>query len=140
MRVYFDSSALIKRSIQEPESDAVDALLERYVNQGAVVVASTLAWVEVSRAIRSLTDVHGFDENAVNEAIDGALSGVAERLITEDVIGLARRVSPQRLRTLDAVHLATAIVLDVDAVVTFDDLIADACRNHGLLVIPPHDL
>ena len=51
VRVYFDSSALIKRSVQETESDAVEEAFDRYVVEDAVIISSSLAWVEVSRAL-----------------------------------------------------------------------------------------
>lgn len=138
MRVsYFDSSALIKRSVQEAESDAVEAALGRYLAENAVVVSSSLAWVEVSRALRSRLDGGSYEEDEIRNAIDDALSGVAERLITGDVISLARRVAPSRLRSLDAIHLATAILLDVDEVVAYDDRLIDACRTNGLATASP---
>lgn len=136
MRVYFDSSALIKRSVQEPESDSVEEALDGYIADEALIISSSLTWVEVSRALRSRLDGRS-DTEDINEAVEGALSGVAERLITEDIIGLARRVAPPRLRTLDAIHLATAITLDVDEVVVYDERLIDACRHNGLTVTTP---
>lgn len=124
--------------MQEPESDAVEAALDRYVAEGAVIVSSSLAWVEVSRALRSrLGGGSGTGEDEIHDAVEGALSGVAERLITPDVISLARRVAPSRLRSLDAIHLATAILLDVDEVVVYDARLIDACRHNGLTAVTP---
>jgi predicted nucleic acid-binding protein len=137
VRVYVDSSALIKRSLEETESDALEAAFDRYVADDAVIVSSSLAWIEVSRALRTRLDSGSYDEDQVHDAVEGALSGVAERLITGDVVGLARRVGPPLLRTLDAVHLATAILLDVDVVVAYDDRLVDACRQNGLSVTTP---
>lgn len=137
MRVYFDSSALIKRSVQEAESDAVEAAFDRYVAEDAVIISSSLAWVEVSRALRTRLDGGSYGEDEIHDAVEGALAGVAERLITGEVIGLARRVAPPVLRTLDAIHLATAIVLDVDEVVVYDDRLIDACRSSGLTPAMP---
>ncbi len=137
MRVYFDSSALIKRSVQEAESDAVEAAFDRYLAEDAVIISSSLAWVEVSRALRTRLDGGSYGEDEIHDAVDGALAGVAERLITGEVIGLARRVAPPILRTLDAIHLATAIVLDVDEVVVYDDRLIDACRSNGLTTVMP---
>ena len=137
MRVYFDSSALIKRSVQEAESDAVEAAFDRYVAEDAVIISSSLAWVEVSRALRTRLDSGSYGEDEIHDAVEGALAGVAERLITGEVIGLARRVAPPRLRTLDAIHLATAIMLDVDEVVVYDDRLIDACRSNGLTIAMP---
>ena len=137
MRVYFDSSALIKRSVQEAESDAVEAAFDRYVAEDAVIISSSLAWVEVSRALRTRLDTGSYGEDEIHDAVEGALAGVAERLITGEVIGLARRVAPPLLRTLDAIHLATAIMLDVDEVVVYDDRLIDACRSNGLTTAMP---
>ncbi len=137
MRVYFDSSALIKRSVQEAESDAVEAAFDRYVAEDAVIISSSLAWVEVSRALRTRLDGGSYGEDEIHDAVEGALAGVAERLVTGEVIGLARRVAPPLLRTLDAIHLATAIVLDVDEVVAYDDRLIDACRSNGLTTALP---
>ncbi len=137
MRVYFDSSALIKRSVQEAESDAVEATFGRYVADDAVIVSSSLAWVEVSRALRSRLESGWSGEDELHDAVEGALSGVAERLITGEVVSLARRVAPSKLRSLDAIHLATAILLDVDEVVAYDDRLIDACRHNGLTAVTP---
>lgn len=136
VRVYVDSSALIKRSVQEAESDQLEDALERYVRTASPLVSSSLAWVEVSRALRTRA-AHGDANAAFQDAVAVALSGVAERPITEDVVGLARRIGPSPLRTLDAIHLATAILLDVDVLITYDDRLADACRHHGLVVGAP---
>jgi predicted nucleic acid-binding protein len=137
VRVYFDSSALIKRSVQEAESDAVEAAFDRYVAEEAVIISSSLAWVEVSRALRTRLDGALYGDDEIHDAVDGALAGVAERLITGEVVGLARRVAPPLLRTLDAIHLATAIVLDVDEVVVYDDRLIEACQSNGLTTAMP---
>lgn len=137
MRAYADSSALIKRSVQEAESDALEGLLDRYRRDDAVIIASSLAWVEVTRAIRTTFDTAGAGNARVDDAIESALSGIAEHPITDEVVGLARRVAPSRLRTLDALHLATAILLDVDTVITYDDRLVEACRQNGLAVRHP---
>lgn len=137
VRIYVDSSALIKRSVEEVESDAVEAALGQYVSDDAAIVASSLAWIEVSRALRSRLNDGYHGEVETRDAIDVALSGVAERPITGDVVSLARRIAPPILRTLDAIHLATAILLDADVVLTYDDRLADACRHNGLAISSP---
>lgn len=137
MRVYADSSALIKRSVDEAESDALGDALDEYVDADAAIVSSTLAWVEVSRALRSQLNSRTRTEDVINDAIDVALSGVAQHPITSEVVGLARRVPPHVLRTLDALHLATAILLDADLVLTYDERLASACRHNSLSVRAP---
>jgi predicted nucleic acid-binding protein len=133
VRIYVDSSALIKRAIEEPESDALDETLEAHVADDDVLVASSLAWVEVTRTIRAVAQ----PENDINDLIESALSGVAERPIAADVVSLARRISPESLRSLDAIHLATAVLLDADLIVTYDSRLEAAARYNGLAVAKP---
>ncbi len=137
MRVYVDSRALIKRSVEEAESEDLEAALERHVDAGDVLVASSLAWVEVSRALRNLLDSGAPAGLSIAEAEEAVLSGVSERPITDDVVSLSRRVSPSKLRTLDAIHLATAILLDVDLMLTYDDRLTAACHHNGLATAAP---
>lgn len=136
VRVYVDSSALIKRSINETESDALEAVLAAYAADEAALMSSSLAWIEVGRALRAL-DSATSDPVDVGEAVVETLSGVAERPITADVVSLARRVAPPTLRTLDAIHLATAILLDADVVLTYDKRLASACRYNDLTTVAP---
>ncbi|HET8930057.1 MAG TPA: type II toxin-antitoxin system VapC family toxin [Acidimicrobiales bacterium] len=136
MRVYLDSSALIKRSVAEAESDALETAIGGHLDAEHVAASSSLAWIEVSRALRGRFD-NGTGDEAIRLAIDAAVSGVAEHLITAEVIGLAKRIGPTRLRTLDAIHLATAVLLDADLVVAYDDRLLDACRKNGLAVATP---
>jgi uncharacterized protein len=55
------------------------------------------------------------------------------------VVESASRLPDPMLRSLDAVHLATALLVsdDLDAVVTFDDRLAAAAAGHGLPVESP---
>jgi predicted nucleic acid-binding protein len=135
VKVYVDSSALIKRAVAERESEAVEEALEQHVEAQDALVSSTLAWIEISRALRARLDRE--DHDVVTEAIDDALSGIAERPITADVVSLARRIEPNVLRSLDAIHLATAVLLDADTVMTYDDRLAGVARHNGLTVSAP---
>lgn len=135
MRVYIDSSALLKRTVDEGESEAVEDVLERHVDDEDVLVSSSLAWIEVSRALRSRLD--GEDQEVINEAIEDALSGIAERPVAADVVSLARRIAPNVLRSLDAIHLATAVLVDADVMITYDDRLAVAARHNDVTVSAP---
>ncbi len=133
MRVYVDSSALIKRVIVEHESDElVDFLDERY-QQADLLASSSLAWVEVSRAVLARAK----SAATAGELIEAAMSGIDERSMSADVVSVARRVEPLILRSLDVIHLATAVLIDADVVVTYDDRLADACRRNALAVLSP---
>lgn len=146
MRVYVDSSALLKRSIQETESEALERQLAEYCASGVSLVSSALAWIEVSRAllrVGPLLDRGGADsesgagDDVVAEAIEDALAGVAECPIDDSVIAIARRLQPWLLRSLDAIHLATALLVEVDAVIAYDRRLLQACREHGLVTVVP---
>ncbi|MDP8978234.1 MAG: type II toxin-antitoxin system VapC family toxin [Actinomycetota bacterium] len=135
MRVYVDSSALLKRSVVEAGSDAVEEVLGHHIDDGDPLVSSSLAWIEVSRALRSRLDGEGHD--VVNEAIEDALSGIAERPIAADVVSLARRIGPHVMRSLDAIHLATAVLVDADVMITYDDRLALAAGHNDVTVSAP---
>jgi predicted nucleic acid-binding protein len=133
MRLYFDSSALIKRAITEEESEELVEFLDEHYHAADLLASSSLAWVEVSRAIlaRAKSPV------TAGRLIEESMSGIDERSMSADVISLARRIEPLVLRSLDAIHLATAVLIDADIVVTYDDRLADACRRNTLAVASP---
>ncbi|WP_433163334.1 type II toxin-antitoxin system VapC family toxin [Kribbella sp. CA-247076] len=133
MRLYFDSSALIKRVVVEDESDAVVDFLDTHWEQGDLLVSSSLAWVEVSRAVLARVK----SPAGAGDLIDAALSGIDDHQLTAEVVSVARRIGPLVLRSLDGLHLATAVLVDADVVVTYDDRLADACRRNSLAVESP---
>lgn len=135
MILYVDSSALLKRVFDEEESDHLESALEEAVRAGDSLVASALAWIEVERATRtaSLQD----PEIDAAQLAEDALAGVGDSPIGSDVVSLARRIGPLQLRSLDAIHLASAILLDVDVLYAYDDRLTDAARHHGVGVAAP---
>ncbi|TLW93863.1 type II toxin-antitoxin system VapC family toxin [Saccharomonospora piscinae] len=134
MRVYLDTSALLKRIFTERETDAFVEALDRWQAERSLLVSSSLAWVEVARSVRVRLEAPFGD---VEAQVDRALVGVAESPISPEVISLARRIGPTKLRSLDAIHLAAALLLDADLVVTYDDRLAEACRDVGLRATSP---
>ena len=136
MRVYLDSSAVLKRVLEESESAALVAAIDEHHAEGDVLVSSSLAWIEVARALRTL---HSATLAKVADEVDAALSGVAEHPLVAEVVALARRVNPAVLRSLDAIHLASALLLDVSLVLTYDQRLAAACVHGGLAVAAPGD-
>lgn len=132
MRIYLDSSALIKRVIDEQESDALVEFLDTHHEQADLLASSSLAWIEVSRAVLARTK-----SAKAGPLIDDAMAGVDERSMSAEVVSVARRIEPLVLRSLDAIHLATAVLIDADVVVTYDDRLADACRRNALAVAMP---
>ena len=127
--LYLDSSAFVKLIVEEAESAAARAFLG---NHGVRRVSSALLRAESLRAVRNL----GPD----------ALATVREGLRRVDLIGIDDRIldaagtlEPQVLRTLDAIHLATALAVgdDLEAIVTYDERMIDSARLMGLATASP---
>lgn len=129
MRVYLDSSALLKRVIAEAESEHLRIALREFVDERAVLLASRLAAIEVARALRTR---FGTGYAAAADFVDDALSGVAEHPIGDEVVSLSQRLNPNRLRSSDAIHVASAMLLDVDLLITYDERTAAAAELNGL--------
>lgn len=129
--LYVDTSALLKRVLPEREAAPLVEALEERIDQGATLVTSTLTRVEVGRALRR----HG---GAGMGAFGCSLQGIALAQITDLVTELARAMDPPVLRSLDAIHLATAVALGAHELWTYDDRLAEAASLAGLAVRKPH--
>jgi uncharacterized protein len=126
---YADSSALVKLVVVEPET----ARLEAYLAQVDGLVSSRLAATELARAAgRS-------GHRQILQRIDDVLDAVVLVEVTRGVLAHAGALQPFELRTLDAIHLATALGLDLPGLefVTFDRRLGDAARASGLEVRQP---
>lgn len=127
--LYLDSSAFLKVVIEEPETPSLRAYLAARDSRR---VSSALLRTETLRAVREL----GPDAlTAVREGLRRIeLIGIDDRLL--DVAGL---LEPAILRTLDALHVASAMTVgdDLEAVVTYDERMAAASRLVGLPVVAP---
>jgi predicted nucleic acid-binding protein len=123
-----DSSAIVKLVIEEPES----AALLRYVRRRTPLVSSALARTEVLRALLLEGEAGLARGRAVLARID--LVRVHDR-----VLDAAGTLLPAGLRSLDAIHLASARLLgrDLRSIVTYDRRLIDAARQVGLLTASP---
>ena len=94
--------------------------------------ASSIVIVEFRRTIARK---EGLDATRAFEIIDRLVLVDADRRIMDRAAELA----PAALRSLDAIHVATAIDVrdSIDAVVTYDARLAAAARIHGFTVIAP---
>ena len=100
--LYVDSSALLKRVFIEAESPAVRSLLRQSTSAGDLLTAPSLAWLEVWRASRRAA------LDNVASVVQRALAGIAEFPLSDSVLVRARRAGADGLRTLEAIHLASA--------------------------------
>jgi uncharacterized protein len=126
--IYVDSSALVKLVVEEPESGPLRALLERDPDQ----LASAIVEIEVIRAVR----------RAVPELTAQAQRVVSQITVVEPNEAIRMRAAvlePVTLRSLDALHLATALELEdeLNVLLTYDERMAASARAFGLAVLAP---
>jgi len=128
MRCYLDSSALAKLVIQEPESHDLRVVLKR----SRLMLTSAISDTELRRAAQRIS------QSAI-DATPRVMSIVAQREVTRDLLLSAARIQPAHLRTLDAIHLATAVDLasELDSFITYDNKLAEAAISAGLRVEQP---
>ncbi len=126
--VYVDSSALVKLILREPES----AALVGYLAAIGPMASSIVVRVEVSRAVSRVSPESLQRVGPLMEA----LSVVA---LTPQIAQRAATLQPAVLRTLDAIHLASALELEPDltAFICYDERLSAAARNAGLPVVAP---
>jgi predicted nucleic acid-binding protein len=127
--LYLDASALLKLIIEEPESRV---LAERL--RDTRVASSHLSRVEVRRAVvRAGLGPGAFALTA------RMLAPVHLHHLDVDILDRASEIGPPALRTLDTIHLASALAIgrELDAVVTYDRRLAMAAEDAGLRVESP---
>ena len=126
--VYLDSSAIVKLAVLEPESSA----LRRYLRRRRPWVSSSLARTEVLRALLPGGEKAAAAGRAVLARCD--LVRVSDQVLTR-----AGMLEPHELRSLDAIHLATAERLgrDIRELVIYDERMAQAARSLGYRVSSP---
>ena len=126
---YLDSSALVKLMVREDETSALEADLAG--RDG--LVTSSLAMVECQRAAARAGN------RRVLQRVSDVLEAVYLLDLTTPVIEQAAGLRPTSVRSLDAIHIATAISVGDDdlEVITYDDRMAEAARANGLRVAQP---
>ena len=81
----------------------------------------------------------GTAEVADDYAILALLAALAEIPLDVEVRSAAASLTPVELRTLDAIHVASALTLgdDLAAVLAYDKRMQDAARSRGITVLAP---
>ena len=125
---YLDSSAIVKLAVLEPESKA----LRRYLARRQPLVSSALARTEVTRALKPS------GPEAVVRGED-VLRRIQLLRINDRVLSEAGRLEPAELRSLDAIHLASASQLrsSIRQIVTYDERMGEAAIALGWTVVAP---
>jgi len=127
--VYLDTSALAKLVLDEDESPALQAWLAA---QPGLHATCDLSRTETVRAVGRMAPA------ALPKAHD-LLRQMTIGEVSQDTFASASRLGPPGLRSLDAIHLASALELGdaLDAFVTYDKRLAEAATMLGLPVVAP---
>jgi hypothetical protein len=124
---YVESSALAKLIVAESGSKALRGYL-----RGRTTVTSALTRLEVTRAVRK-------SKAQPTVGLDAVFGVVTVVEIQHEILRLASVLEPPELRSLDAIHLATALSIadDLDGFVTYDRQLGRAATAAGLAVASP---
>lgn len=125
---YLDSSAIVKLIMHESESNA----LRQFLKRQRPLASSALARVEVSRAVLHLGP-------KALEAAANTLSQIDLIRVSERILAHAGTLEPAEIRTLDAIHLASASLLNdsLDEFVCYDKRLSRAAAAWGWTVRSP---
>ena len=135
MRVFFDSSAFVKRYVREEGTDVVLS----WCDQATELCLSGIALPEIVSAFCRL-----LGENLVSpvqyrhlktmlmaDISDAAICDLTPEVIRQSIISLEKNA----LRGMDAIHLGSALALNVDLFVSADARQCDAATQAGLRVV-----
>ena len=126
---YLDTSALVKLVVAEPETGALRDWLGQTDRQP---VAGDLVRTELMRAVRQVAPDRLV---RVRQVLDGLILLELETSVFVE----AGRVEPAELRSLDALHVASALSLgdDLQGIVTYDERLAAAAEANGVPALAP---
>jgi len=125
---YLDSSGIVKMVARDSET----AALLRFLKGRQPLVSSALAITEVNRAVLSLGDRFIRQAGEVLERVELVR-------ITSQILMDAGRLRPASLRSLDAIHLATAAIFadTLSGLITYDGGMYEAAGSYGWNVHAP---
>lgn len=134
--IYLDSSAIVKLVHREAETESLADWLHQW--QASPLISSALAAVEVPRALRRHAP-------AALPSVPAVLGHFY--LLEMDVVvrETAEAFADPNLRTLDAIHLASAVILHLEdhaleCFVAYDERLLSAVTQLGLPVASPRRL
>lgn len=139
MNLFFDTSALIKKYIQEEGSDRVEVLM----NEADCIFVSAITDIEVYSTFKRLLMENAIDASDLKILINEF--SIDDQFYTH--IGFDDAVSAQaksvigryQLKTLDSIQLGTALVLknEIDYFVVCDEKLIKSGKKEGLKIINP---
>lgn len=127
--IYLDSSAIVKLVVREAETEALKASLRGK----RTIVSSALARTEVLRAVLA----HG---EPARKTAEKTLARIELLRVSDRLLREAGRLQPVGLRTLDAIHLASALALEdqLSQLICYDVRMARAAEDLGIKTVTPN--
>jgi predicted nucleic acid-binding protein len=132
--LYADTSALVKLAVQEAETRALRTELDRW----DVVATSVITEIELARAVARARERGAVTPDEV--AVWTITAGLLELELTLEIRRAAAVLQPVGVRSLDAIHVATAASLgaDLSGLLTYDLRMQQAASDLGLSVLAPN--
>ena len=134
MRVFFDSSAFAKRYLEEAGSDTVLG----WCDKATEIVLSGIALPEIISALCRLRREGRLKESQYRQLKGLLMADIADIAICDltPAVMAASLASLENgpLRTMDAIHIGSAVALKADVFVTADKRQAHAAKRAGLKV------
>jgi predicted nucleic acid-binding protein len=129
---YIDTSAALKLLADERHSRAFAEFYDE--TTGASWVSSALLRIEVIRAVSRVMPAALPEARALLLAFNYVN-------IDDEVVDAAMNEPDRMLRSLDAIHLATARLLgpEIVGLATYDDRLAAVAKDAGIPVLDPRD-
>ncbi len=124
-RCYIDTNIVLPAIRFEGPNAALPKLAEHARTVRVPLVTSTLTRIEIRRTLIR-------EGIPISPSIISIFEGFDIVQFTEDICELAARLPVMYLKTLDAIHLATAIMTECDAVITQDRQLINACTQLGI--------
>ena len=124
----------MKLVVDEPET----ASLRRWLRGRPDAVSSIVAAVELRRAARRSAVASGRQPDELMPLADAVLADVDLIALDAALVRRAVSVDPPALRSLDAIHVASAASVEgLDGLVTYDVRLAEAAAGAGMVVFSP---
>ena len=127
MRIYVDASAAVKLVKRETETPALEVFME------GLESAEPFASILLETELRRLVSRHGLPQEKATKVLQGMDLVDAPRDLFRD----AGTLPGFNLRSLDAIHLVTALRHNASVMLAYDQRLLDAAKSLGMELASP---
>ncbi|MCL5281010.1 MAG: type II toxin-antitoxin system VapC family toxin [Planctomycetes bacterium] len=132
MKTFFDSSAFVKRYIEEMGSRDVEALYMAATELALSIVCIPEVLSALNRRVRARDLSHQQYETAKDSMFEDAYDAMIVNLTPEVVLTCITILEANAIRAMDALHVACAVQWGAELFVTADKRQISAARKAGL--------